>query len=96
MEAPDGHSPHRFYRSDDGGATWRLVRELAPRTYGSISHLVVSPTDPETVYVNSDTGFWRFEAAGDPEGRVTPMSGRTACPRAACATASTWPRTTAP
>lgn len=78
-----GGRPHRFYRSDDGGATWRLIRELAPRTYGSISHLVVSPTDPEAVYVNGDAGLWRFEAAGDPAGRVTPMSGANGLPEGA-------------
>ena len=69
VEASRALDPTGSTARTTAGATWRLVRELAPRTYGSISHLVVSPTDPEAVYVNSDTGFWRFEAAGDREGR---------------------------
>ena len=76
---PDG-GPHRFYRSDDGGESWQLVRTLAPRVYGSITHLVVSPVDPEAVYVYSARGLWRFEAAGDPDGGITAMSGANGLP----------------
>jgi len=75
-----GDRPHRFYLSDDGGASWRLVRELDPRTWGSITHLVVSPVDPEAVYVYGWTGLWRLEAASDPEGRVTRLSGANGLP----------------
>ena len=75
-----GDRPHEFHRSDDGGATWRLVRPLAPRTYGSITHLVVSPTDPEAVYVYSGMGLWRFEAASEPEGKITRLSGTNGLP----------------
>jgi len=51
------------------------VRALAAETYGSISHLVVSPTDPDVVYITSEQGFWRFEAAGRAEGAITALSG---------------------
>ena len=69
-----GH-PHALHLSDDGGATWRKVRELAAETYGSISHLVVSPTDPSVAYINSEQGFWRLEAADRAEGAITALSG---------------------
>jgi hypothetical protein len=75
-----GDRPHRFFLSDDGGASWRLVRELAPGVYGSISHLVVSPVDPEAAYVYSGNGLWRFEAASDPGGGVTRLSGANGLP----------------
>ena len=69
-----GH-PHGFFLSDDGGATWRKVRELAVGSYGAISHLVVSPVDPEVVYVYGEQGFWRFEAAGKADGAITALAG---------------------
>jgi hypothetical protein len=75
-----GDRPHRFFLSDDGGATWRLVRELEPRIYGSITHLAVSPVDPEAAYVYSRNGLWRLEAASDPKGEVTRLSGANGLP----------------
>ena len=56
------------------------MRELAPRIYGSITHLVVSPVDPEAVYVYSGMGLWRFEAASEPEGKITRLSGANGLP----------------
>ena len=74
--------PHELHLSDDGGATWRLVRPLASGTFGSITHLVVDPVDPERVYLNSGEGLWRLEAAGDPEGAITRLSGTGGLPEA--------------
>ena len=67
--------PHELHLSDDGGATWRLVRPLASATFGSIGHLVVDPVDPGVVYVNSGEGLWRFDAADRADGPVTRLSG---------------------
>ena len=67
--------PHELHLSDDGGATWRLVRPLASGTFGSIGHLVVDPVDPGVVYVNSGEGLWRFDAADRADGPVTRLSG---------------------
>jgi hypothetical protein len=75
-----GDRPHRFYLSDDGGMNWRLVRELAPGVYGSITHLVVSPVDPEAAYVYSGNGLWRFEAASEAKGAITRLSGANGLP----------------
>ena len=61
--------------SDDGGATWTKIRELATDTYKSISHLVVSPVDPNVVYVCGGAGLWRFNAAHKAGGGITRMTG---------------------
>ena len=75
----NGHPPE-FYMSDDGGGGWRRVRVLDGAGFGSITHLVVSPTDPAVVYVNSEKGLWRFEAADQPDGAVTRLSGANGLP----------------
>ena len=71
----DTKKPHEFHMSDDGGATWTKIRELAVDTYKSISHLVVSPVDPNVVYVYGGNGLWRFNAANKPGGGITRMTG---------------------
>lgn len=67
--------PHELHVSDDGGATWRLVRRLASGDFGSITHLVVDPLDPGRVYLNSGEGLWRLEAADRADGAITRLSG---------------------
>ena len=51
------------------------MRALAAETYGSISHLVVSPTDPSVVYINSEQGFWRSRPRTGRTGAITALSG---------------------
>ena len=36
---------------------------------------MVSPVDPEVVYVYGEQGFWRFEAAGKADGAITALAG---------------------
>ena len=72
--------PHELYLSDDGGATWSLVRKLAPKTYGSITHLIVSPTDPGVVYIYGEQGLWRLDGADRPKAAITAMSGTNGLP----------------
>jgi hypothetical protein len=67
--------PHELHLSDDGGASWALVRRLASAEFGSITHLAVDPLDPDRVYVYSGEGLWRLEAAAEPEGPITRLSG---------------------
>jgi photosystem II stability/assembly factor-like uncharacterized protein len=46
---PVNNQPTGFYRSDDGGATWRKVHNANPRPM-YFSKVRIDPTDPEVVY----------------------------------------------
>ena len=46
---PVNNQPTGFYRSDDGGATWRKVNNANPRPM-YFSKVRIDPTDPEVVY----------------------------------------------
>ena len=46
---PVNDQPTGFYRSDDGGATWRKVNNANPRPM-YFSKVRIDPTDPEIVY----------------------------------------------
>jgi len=61
--ASDFH--HGLYRSEDGGASWRLVNGAEQELNGvHIRDIVVDPRDPDVVYVCSDEGVFRTEDGG--------------------------------
>jgi photosystem II stability/assembly factor-like uncharacterized protein len=49
-QQPLNNQPTGFYRSDDGGATWRKVNNANPRPM-YFSQVRIDPNDPEVVYL---------------------------------------------
>ena len=65
-----------LYRSDNGGATWRLVcdnADLARRPWYYM-HVHADPQDPNTVYVNN-LRFWKSTDGGHTFGQISTRHG---------------------
>ncbi|MDX6694613.1 MAG: hypothetical protein QOF02_2216 [Blastocatellia bacterium] len=56
-----GDGLNRLMRSDNRGMTWRRA---SMTDHGAINRIVVHPTEPNLVYVASETGLWRSRDGG--------------------------------
>lgn len=65
-----GSARHGVFRSEDGGHRWRAVNHGLPAAVGvapisPIDHVVVDPSDSDTVYVSTDVnGFYMTDDGG--------------------------------
>ncbi|AHF90464.1 hypothetical protein OPIT5_09895 [Opitutaceae bacterium TAV5] len=55
-----------LFRSDDGGATWRMLHDALPADGDnySVRGLIVDPRDPDRVLIATDNGIWCSADAG--------------------------------
>jgi len=64
IEADEGEGG--IYRSDDGGSTWQLTHQDPSKMEipNSYNHITADPQDPDVVYIQPISGFWKSTDAG--------------------------------